>query len=186
MEGFGEKSYQNLMDSIGKARHTTLQRLIYALGIPGFGVANAKMVCRHYDHDPERLMNADAEELALIEGIGEVLAGDFTAYFAREENRELFLELQKELTLEKPQTSQAEQKLSGQTFVITGSVNHFANRGEVKELIESLGGKVTGSVTSKTDYLINNDTTSTSGKNKKAKELGIAIISEEEFLEMIQ
>ena len=186
MDGFGERSYTKLTESIEKARHTTLQRLIYALGIPGFGVANAKMVCKQYDHDPDRLAGATAEELAQIEGIGEVLAGDFAAYFADEANRALFDRLRKELTLEKPQSSQGSQTLAGKTFVITGSVNHFANRGEVKELIESLGGKVTGSVTKNTDYLINNDTASTSGKNKKAKELGIAIISEEEFLEMIQ
>lgn len=186
MEGFGEKSYQNMIDSIEKARNTTLQRLIYALGIPGFGVANAKMICKQYDYDLLKLQKATEEELSEVDGIGPVLARDFVAYFADEKNRELLDRLVQELHIEKPETNNAPQKLAGVNFVITGSVEHFGNRNEVKELIESLGGKVTGSVTGKTNYLINNDVTSTSGKNKKAKELGIPIISEEDFLQLIK
>lgn len=185
MEGFGEKSYQNMMESIEKARTTTLHRLIYGLGIPGFGVANAKMICRQYDYDIQKLMSATALELAEVDGIGEVLAGDFTAYFAKEENRELVRCLLQELTIETPKVNDSPQKLAGLNFVITGSVEHFENRSEVKEVIERLGGKVTGSVTGKTNYLINNDVNSTSGKNKKAKELGVEIISEETFMGMI-
>lgn len=186
MEGFGEKSYQNMIDSIEKARNTTLQRLIYALGIPGFGVANAKMICKQYDYDLLKLQKATEEELSEVDGIGSVLARDFVAYFADEKNRGLLDRLVQELHIEKPETNHATQKLAGVNFVITGSVEHFNNRNEVKELIESLGGKVTGSVTGKTNYLINNDVTSTSGKNKKAKELGIPIISEEDFLQLIK
>lgn len=185
MEGFGEKSYQNMIDSIAKSKKTSLQRLIYALGIPGFGVANAKMICKHYDYDFDRLMNASAEELAGVDGIGEVLARDFTAYFADDKNKTLVERLRKELDIQLPEANNAPQKLTGVNFVITGSVEHFANRNEIKNIIESLGGKVTGSVTSKTNYLINNDVNSTSGKNKKAKELGVEIISEESFMQMI-
>lgn len=185
MDGFGEKSYQNMMESIEKARTTTLHRVIYGLGIPGFGVANAKMICKQYDYDMQKLINATVEELAEVDGIGEVLAGDFAAYFAKEENRELIRKLSEELTMEIPVGNDLPQKLAGLHFVITGSVERFENRGEMKEVIERFGGKVTGSVTGKTDYLINNDVNSTSGKNKKAKELGVKIISEETFMGMV-
>jgi DNA ligase (NAD+) len=185
MDGFGEKSYQNMIDSIEKARNTTLQRLIYALGIPGFGVANAKMICKQYDYDLTKLKHTTKEELAEVDGIGEVLAGDFVAYFENDSNKDLLERLLAELKIERPEKDEASEQLVGVNFVITGSVEHFTNRNEVKELIESLGGKVTGSVTGKTNYLINNDVNSTSGKNKKAKELGVAIISEERFMEMI-
>lgn len=185
MEGFGEKSYKNLMESIEKARNTTLPRLIYGLGIAGIGLANAKVICRHYDYDIEAMKRADKEELSEIDGIGEVLGEAFSSYFAKEENVEQLERLRKELEIEKQPTNEMEQSLSGMAFVITGSVEHFANRNEIKELIEGRGGKVTGSVTGKTSYLINNDISSNSGKNKKAKELGIPIISEEDFLKML-
>jgi DNA ligase (NAD+) len=174
-----------MIDSIEKARNTTLQRLIYALGIPGFGVANAKMICKQYDYDLTKLKHTTKEELAEVDGIGEVLAGDFVAYFENDSNKDLLERLLAELKIERPEKDEASEQLVGVNFVITGSVEHFTNRNEVKELIESLGGKVTGSVTGKTNYLINNDVNSTSGKNKKAKELGVAIISEERFMEMI-
>ena len=185
MEGFGEKSYKNLMESIEKARNTTLPRLIYGLGITGIGLANAKVICRHYDYDLEAMKRADKEELSEIDGIGEVLGEAFSSYFAKEENVEQLERLRKELEIEKQPINEMEQSLLGMTFVITGSVEHFANRNEIKELIEGRGGKVTGSVTGKTSYLINNDISSNSGKNKKAKELGIPIISEEDFLKML-
>ena len=184
MEGFGEKSYVNLQNSIEKARVTTLPRLVYSLGILNIGLANAKMICKALDNDPQRVVNATQEELSEIPGVGEVIAGTYVEYFAKEIHRDLFYRLLDEVTLPEKETDSAPQIFEGKNFVITGSVNHFANRGEVKELIESKGGKVTGTVTSKTDYLINNDVQSTSSKNKKARELGIPIVSEEEFLEM--
>lgn len=186
MEGFGEKSFGNLMDSIAKARHTTLPRLLYGLGISNIGTANAKMICRAFSYDLDKIRNSSAEELAEIDGIGEVIGKAFSDYFRDEENREHLDHLLAELEIEVPQVQEGEQPFAGRNFVITGSVNHFANRDEVKALIEEKGGKVTGSVTSKTDYLINNDAASNSSKNRKAKELGIPIITEEEFLQMLQ
>ncbi len=184
MEGFGEKSYKKLTESIEKARTTTLPRVIYSLGIAGIGLANAKVICRELKYDVESLLKVSEEELNEIQGVGEVLAKAFVGYFADAKHVENFRRLLKELTIPE-ETVTKQQIFEGVNFVITGSVKHFANRGEVKELIESLGGKVTGSVTSKTNYLINNDVTSTSSKNKKANELGIPIISEETFLELV-
>ena len=186
MEGFGEKSFQNLEASIEKARTTTLPRVIYGLGIANIGLANARMICRAFDYELDRMLAADQEDLNEISGIGDVIAGAFVAYFKDPVHRRRLEDLLKELTIVEEEGAGAPQTLAGLTFVITGSVTHFANRSEVKTLIESLGGKVTGSVTSKTDYLINNDVESTSSKNKKARELGIPILSEEEFLEMTQ
>ena len=184
MEGFGEKSYKKLTESIEKARTTTLPRVIYSLGIAGIGLANAKVICRELKYDVESLLKVSEEELNEIQGVGEVLAKAFVGYFADAKDVENFRRLLNELTIPE-ETVTKQQIFEGVNFVITGSVKHFANRGEVKELIESLGGKVTGSVTSKTNYLINNDVTSTSSKNKKANELGIPIISEETFLELV-
>lgn len=184
MEGFGEKSYKKLTESIEKARTTTLPRVIYSLGIAGIGLANAKVICRELKYDVESLLKVSEEELNEIQGVGEVLAKAFVGYFADAKHVENFRRLLNELTIPE-ETVTKQQIFEGVNFVITGSVKHFANRGEVKELIESLGGKVTGSVTSKTNYLINNDVTSTSSKNKKANELGIPIISEETFLELL-
>ena len=185
MDGFGEKSYLKLQAGVQNARVTTLPRLVYSLGIPNIGSANAKMICRALGNDPERVMNATAEELSEISGVGEVIAGTYVQYFADEEHREIFRRLLSEVEIPKEEEPEGGQDLSGVNFVITGSVGHFANRGEVKEEIERRGGKVTGSVTSKTNYLINNDVNSTSSKNRKARELGIPIISEEEFLKML-
>ena len=184
MEGFGEKSYKKLTESIEKARTTTLPRVIYSLGIAGIGLANAKVICRELKYDVESLLKVSEEELNEIQGVGKVLAKAFVGYFADAKYVENFRRLLNELTIPE-ETVTKQQIFEGVNFVITGSVKHFANRGEVKELIESLGGKVTGSVTSKTNYLINNDVTSTSSKNKKANELGIPIISEETFLELV-
>ena len=173
MEGFGEKSYENLQGSIRNARNTTLPRLVYSLGIPNIGIANARLICRAFDNDPERVMNARTEELDEISGIGEVIARTFADYFADEEHREIFRRLLDEVEIPKEGITEDSAKFQGVNFVITGSVEHFANRAEVKEEIEKRGGKVTGSVTSKTSYLINNDVNSTSSKNRKARELGI-------------
>ena len=185
MEGFGEKSYQRLIESAEKARKTTLAKVIYSLGIANVGLANAKVICRAFEEDPEKIICADAEALAAIDGIGSVIAGSFCDYFSSEIHVENFRNLLKEVSLTKENVDQSEQIFAGMNFVVTGSVHHFANRNEVKEVIEKRGGKVTGSVTSKTNYLINNDTQSSSSKNKKAKELGIPVISEEEFLELL-
>ena len=185
MEGFGEKSYNNLMESVDRARHTTLARVIYSLGIENVGLSNAKLLCRAFGNDLEALKNADEEALSAVPGIGGVIAGSIRSFFADGAQMERLDHLLAELHLEEEAIEQQEQVLSGKTFVITGSVYHFANRNELKAKIESLGGKATGSVTSKTDYLINNDTQSSSSKNKKAKELGVPILSEEAFLELI-
>ncbi len=183
IEGFGEKSFLKLNESIEASRETTFDRVLYGLGIPNVGSANAKLISRHFEEDPEKVRNASFDEISEIESIGPVIAGTVTAYFGNPENNRIFDDLLRELHLKKEERS-AVQTLAGMNFVITGNVEHFGNRGEVKKLIESLGGKVTGSVTGKTNYLINNDVNSGSSKNKKAKELGIPIISEEDFLKM--
>lgn len=180
-EGFGEKSYENLIASLENAKHTTLPRVLYSLGIANIGLANAKVICREFGYDVEKLIHASAEEINAIEGIGPVIAKAFTDYFSNEENLKKFHHLMSHLELEEVKKEE-NQTFAGKQFVITGSVVHFANRSQLKEFIEQRGGKVTGSVTSKTDYLINNDTASNSSKNKKAKELGIPILSEADFL----
>lgn len=183
MEGFGEKSYANLVDSIEKARNTTLPRLIYGLGIANIGLVNAKMLCRHFDYDLDALQSAKEEELSDIEGVGDVIAGAFVSYMNNPANKEKIDHLLPELQLEKPESSTENQNLAGLSFVVTGTLNSFENRNALKEEIEKRGGKVTGSVTSKTECLINNDVTSSSSKNKKAKELNVPILSEEDFLQ---
>lgn len=185
MEGFGEKSYTNLINSIEASRHTTLARFIYSLGILNVGASNAKLLCQHFHHDPETVMGASVEEMVEIEGIGEVIAASVRDYFANQHNRETIEKLLQYLDFAKVQEQETgEQPLAGKTLVITGTVTQFKNRKELKEYIESLGGKVTGSVSKNTDYLLNNDNLSGSAKNKKAKELGIPILTEEEFLAM--
>ena len=181
LEGFGEKSYEKMIDSIEASRNTTLPRVLYALGIPGIGVANAKVICRHFEYNPEYIINADADELSEVEGIGEILAKGIVDYFALEKNKKLFCDILKELRLEEVKVDRSNDMVNGRSFVITGSLNTYANRDELKAKIESLGGKVTGSVSAKCECLINNDVSSTSSKNKKAKELGVRIISEEDF-----
>ena len=185
MDGFGEKSFDNLMASLERARHTTLPRLLYSLGIANIGLANAKVICKEFDYDLEKMIHATGEEISSIEGIGPVIAQSFTAYFADEENMRKLRHLLSHLELEEVK-QENRLTLEGKQFVITGSVEHFANRAQLKEYIEQRGGKVTGSVTSKTDYLINNDVTSNSSKNKKARELEIPILSEEDFLHMAE
>ena len=183
MEGFGQKSFDNLMVSLEKAKKTTLAKVIYSLGITGIGLANAKVICKYFDDDIEKIRYAEEEEISSIEGIGPVIAGSLADYFKSAENNQKLDHLLSHLHLVLEETS-AEQVFAGTTCVITGSVEHFSNRSEAKEFIEARGGKVTGSVTKKTDYLINNDKTSASSKNKKAQELGIPILSEEDFLEL--
>ena len=180
MEGFGQKSYDNLMESLERAKETTLPRVIYSLGIANTGLANAKVICRHFDNDLDRIRHASLEEVSDIDTIGPVIAGNLVAYFRDEDNNRRLDHLMRFLHIQEDSPKQ-EQIFEGMNFVITGSLVHFGNRSEAKELIESLGGKVTGSVTKKTNYLINNDIQSNSSKNKKARELGIPILSEEDF-----
>ena len=187
MDGFGQKSYDNLIAAAEKASHPTLPRMVYGLGVAGIGLANAKMICRHFKNDFEAMRHATVEELVEIDGIGEVLAQAWTAFFSDGKNNAIVDHLLAELTFEagdEESSEGADEAFAGMNFVITGSLEHFKNRKELQELIERRGGKVTGSVTSKTNYLINNDVASSSSKNKKARELGVPILSEEEFLKL--
>lgn len=181
--GFGRKSYDNLIESLEKAREVELHAFLYSLGIPNIGVANAKLICKYFSNDFEKIRNATIEELIEINHIGDKMAEKFVEYFSDEENNARVDQLLKEINLVKPEANDSVQTMEGLTFVVTGSVEKFPNRNAVKDYIEKRGGKVTGSVTSKTNYLINNDVMSNSSKNKKAKELGIEIINEEQFLE---
>lgn len=181
--GFGQKSYDNLMDSVEKARNVELSALIYSLGIPNIGSANAKLICKAFNNKIEKIRNASVEELIEIDGIGEIMAEKFCQYFADEDNIKKLDNLLKEVNIAEPEENTTPQNMDGLTFVITGSVEHFANRNELKSYIEKHGGKVTGSVSAKTNYLINNDAMSASSKNKKAKQLGVEIVTEEVFLE---
>ena len=184
MEGFGVKSCDRLLEAIEKSRETSLSRVLSAVGIPGIGTAGARILCEHFHDDLDEIRSADAETLSGVDGIGPVLADNIRQYFDRKEGAEALDALVKELVIRKTENPDKPQTLSGKTFVITGKVNHFANRDALKAYIQSLGGKAAGSVSAKTDYLINNDVTSGSSKNKKARELGIPILSEEDFLKM--
>ena len=183
MEGFGEKSYEKLIKAADAAKVTTTAKFIYSLGISGIGLSNAKMICKAFDNDFDKIRKVSREELIEIDGVGEVLADSFVRFFEKENNNHVVDDLLKIIKIEDSESS-VQNDMEGMNFVITGSVNHFSNRGAVKELVESRGGKVTGSVTSKKKYLINNDSTSNSSKNKKAKELGVQIITEDEFIDM--
>ena len=183
MEGFGEKSYEKLIKAADAAKVTTTAKFIYSLGISGIGLSNAKMICKAFDNDFDKIRKVSREELIEIDGVGEVLADSFVRFFEKENNNHVVDDLLKIIKMEDSESS-VQNDMEGMNFVITGAVNHFSNRGAVKELVESRGGKVTGSVTSKTKYLINNDSTSNSSKNKKAKELGVQIITEDEFIDM--
>lgn len=185
MEGFGDKSFENLLAAAEKASHTTPDRLLYALGIPNIGVANARMIARECRNSWSRIAGLTEEELSGIEGIGDIMAKAYVEFFAKPDNIEKVEDLLSVLTIDES-FEEAADTLAGKTFVITGSLEHFENRDAAKARIEELGGKTAGSVSSKTDYLINNNINSGSGKNKKAKELGVPIITEEEFLEMIK
>ena len=184
--GFGQKSYDRIIKSIEATRKIGLANFIYALGIEQIGINNAKLICRHFEYDIEKIMLATEEELVSIEGIGPIIAHSIYSYFRLEDNIKLINNLRQEIEFIIPEASNAQSSdIRDKTFVITGKVNHFKSRKELGQKIEELGGKVVGAVSSKTDYLINNDTQSTSSKNKRAKELAIPIISEEEFMAMI-
>lgn len=185
MDGFGKRSYEKLISALDEAKNTTVSRFLYSLGISGIGSANAKMIAKYFDNDIDRIISASKDDLLEIEGIGEVLANSIADFFKSEKNIENVESLRKILKFEKEESGVGD-KLSGKVCVITGSLQHFSNRNELKGLIEKNGGKVSGSVSSKTNYLINNDTASNSSKNKKAKELGVEIISEEDFLKLLE
>ena len=185
MEGFGKRSYEKLITALDEAKNTTVSRFLYSLGIAGIGSANAKMIAKYFDNDIDRIISASKDDLRKIEGIGEVLAGSIEDFFKSEKNIENVESLRKILKFETEENGGGD-KFAGKVFVITGSLTHFSNRNEMKELIEKNGGKVSGSVSSKTNFLINNDTDSNSSKNKKAKELGVEIISEEDFLKLLE
>ena len=182
MEGFGEKSFDNLWSAVESSRKTNLVRVIYGLGILNVGLSNAKVLCRYFDHDLDSIRNADIETLSAIEGIGPVIAGNIYDYFASERNNRIVDDLVACLDIEKPEMNEDAAKLAGKVFVITGSLHNYPSRNELKDIIEGMGGKVAGSVSGNTTCLINNDVTSSSSKNKKAKELGVAIISEDDFI----
>lgn len=184
MEGFGEKSYNKLLEAIEASRKTNLVRVVYSLGIENIGLSNAKMIVRKMNNDPQRIMNASKDELIAIDGIGEVIADSYVQYFSDEHKRKSFMDILNEVELEIEDHASVSDILAGKTFVITGSLTHFSNRSALKDLIESMGGKVTGSVTGNTTYLINNDSKSNSTKNKTAAKLSVPVITEEEFLEL--
>lgn len=184
MEGFGEKSYNNLIESIEKSKNTELPNFIYALGINHVGLSNAKLLCKNINYDINKLFEVSQDELINIDGFGDIIAHSIVSYFADNKNRELLNKILKIVSFNTVEISEENENsnINGKTFVITGDLNNFTNRKELQNKIESLGGKVTGSVTKKTNYLINNDILSESSKNKKAKELGIPIITEEDFI----
>lgn len=184
LDGFGEKSYENLLTSVENSRNTTLPKFIYGLGIANVGLSNAKMIVQALGNDIEKVIHAGRQELEKIDGVGAVIADTFASYFENEKNKEEFYKLLQEMHIEKAPDNQNNQILTGKVFVITGSLEHFENRNQLKERIEQLGGRVTGSVTGMTSYLINNDSHSTSSKNKTAAKLGVPVITENEFLEM--
>ncbi len=184
LDGFGEKSYENLLTSVENSRNTTLPKFIYGLGIANVGLSNAKMIVQALGNDIKKIIHAGRQELEKIDGVGAVIADTFASYFENEKNKEEFYKLLQEMHIEKTPDNQNNQILTGKVFVITGSLEHFENRNQLKERIEQLGGRVTGSVTGKTSYLINNDSHSTSSKNKTAAKLGVPVITENEFLEM--
>lgn len=184
MPGFGRKSYDNIIKAIDNSREVIMPKLIHSLGIANIGLSNAKVLCRNFDYDMEKLISARIEDLTVIDGIGEVIAKSFRNYFEDSDNKHAFDNLLSEVKILRENINTAENAITGKNFVITGSVYNYANRNELKDEIESMGGKVTGSVTAKTDYLINNDITSASSKNKKAKELGVSIITEEDYIKM--
>ncbi len=181
MEGFGAKSCDNLIEAVDRSRHTQLHRLLYGIGIENVGVATAKLICRHFGYDPDAVSHATVPDLSMIEGVGEVIAASVCDYFSDPVHMDIWEKLLNEVEPEKPGNSPGEQPLAGLSFVVTGSLAHMS-RNELKERIENLGGKLTGSVTGNTRCLINNDATSNSTKNVTARRLGVDIVTEEEFM----
>lgn len=185
IEGFGQRSYDKLIDAIDKSRTVYPHNLIFALGIPNVGLNTAKLICNHFDNDIDSIINADEYELSSIDGIGDVIAQSFCEYFADETNMDNFEDLLTELTIIKPEPK-AGTSMTGVTICVTGDVYIFSNRRVIKDLVESLGGKLTGSVSRSTSYLVTNDTTSGSKKNKAAQAYGIPILTEQEFIDKFE
>ncbi len=186
MDGLGKKSFDKLIASINKSREASMASFIYALGIAQVGLGTAKLIAKHYNYDIEAITHAKEDELVEIDGVGNVIASEFEDYFSLEENVKMVSELLKEINFKTEKVLEAtDSPILGKTFVVTGDVNHFKNRKELQAKIEELGGKVTGSVSKNTDYLINNDSESPSSKNKKAQSLGVPILTEEAFIELI-
>ena len=185
MEGLGQKSFDKLVASINRARKTSVIRLLYSLGIPNVGLSNARLICKNFKYNWEAVRSAQFDQLVEIGGIGDIMAEAFVKYFSDEKKNMIVDDLLKEVEFEEIKIDEADQIFDNVSFVITGSVEQFKNRDELKSIIVEKGGKVTGSVTSKTNYLINNDNLSGSSKNKKAKELGIKIITEKQFVEWL-
>ncbi len=185
MEGLGKKSFGNIVNAIEKSRNTTMDKALYGLGIPNIGTANAKNICKAFEYDWQRICNASEEELKEIFGIGEKMAEAYITFFRDSNNAIIVNNLVNQLIfMDQNKQSQETQVFADKVFVVTGSVEQFSNRKELQAYIEARGGKVTGSVTANTDYLVNNDLMSNSSKNKKAKELGVSIISEKDLLSL--
>nr|MCR5623681.1 NAD-dependent DNA ligase LigA [Lachnospiraceae bacterium] len=184
MEGFGRRAFEKLINAINASKNPEIANFIYSLGILNVGLSTARLIAKHFEFDFDRIRKASASELTEIDGIGDVIAKSFEDYFANEKNSAMVDRLLEYIEFKIPEITMgdSENKIMGLTFVITGSVNHFSNRSELKKYIEDRDGKVAGSVSKNTSYLINNDNTSTSSKNKKAKELGVPIITEDEFI----
>ena len=185
MEGFGEKSFNNLLSAVEEARKTNVIRLLYSLGIPNIGLSNAKTICKEFKYEWESIQHASYEQLVEIPGIGQIVADGYLKYFANEKNKIIIDDIIDEIEFEEIEETSGDLLFDGITFVITGSLEIFNNRNELKNILENKGGKVTDTVTSKTNYLINNDNLSSSSKNKKAKELGILIVKESQISEWI-
>lgn len=183
MEGFGEKSYENLMDSINASKDVHLANLVYALGIPNIGLANAKLICKAFDYDTSHIFKLTKEELSLVDQIGDVIADSVASYFADIDNQQEILKLLSIVNLLPEETIDLDSALNGKTVVVTGSLNHYDSRKDLQNEIELRGGKVSGSVSKNTFLLVNNDINSNSSKNKTAKSLGIEIITEDDFIQ---
>jgi DNA ligase (NAD+) len=186
MEGFGQKSFDNLQNAVETASHTTPARFLYSLGVPNIGVANARIIAKHFRNKWADIAAATEDQLTQIEGVGDVMAAEYTKFFGETSNQERVANLLQHVQLDESFEEQQQAAFAGKTFVITGSLKHYENRDALKVEIEAGGGKVSGSVSKKTDYLINNDIESGSSKNKKAKELGIPIITEDMYIEMFK
>ncbi len=182
MEGFGEKSFNNLVASVNNARKITVVRLLYSLGIPTIGLTNAKTICKYFSYDWLKIQQASSRQLLDINGVGEVMAEAYVKFFGNEKNQAIIKDILEEVEFEEAKTKAVDQIFEGIIFVITGAVEQFENRDALKTAIEDRGGKTTDSVTFKTNYLINNDSLSSSSKNKKAKELGVEIITEDQLV----
>lgn len=182
LEGFGYTSFMNIVNAVEKSRNVKPANLIYALGIPNIGLTTAKLICKHFGNDLVKTVTASYNDLINIDGIGDTIADSFTAYFADKNNAEAFVRLTKELNIIQEAVSN-NTEMNGITICVTGDVHIFKNRRAIKDIVENLGGKLTGSVSKSTSYLVTNDTTSGSRKNKAAQEYGIPILTEQQFIE---